>query len=248
VTRFAQNRPQLLAQLRTADWPVTELSRASEAHALLARVTSGVFRPSGKTHVAHAVGTASILAWLDAAPDLVVAGLLHSVYRLGDFGDGAEGPTRDRRARLCDVVGERAEDHVARYHHLPWSARRARDHLGRTAALDDETRRVLLLRIANHLEDHLDLGILYCADGEGRLRATRSEGRVLVELAREIGEPRLAAALDASFEECRAARMPLELRCAYGWTRDRTLRHRPDAPRARTSRDVSQRSSCADEP
>ena len=72
-------------------------------------------------------------------------------------------------------------------------------------------RDVLLVRLANELEDHLDLGILYTGDAERRRQYMRTHLSLCVEMAAWLGAPELAEALTATFEEVAAAEMPAGL-------------------------------------
>ncbi len=47
-------------------------------------------------------------------------------------------------------------------------------------------RQVLFIRLANELEEHLDLGIAYCSDAEQRKKAIDSHLGKLVEVAKEL--------------------------------------------------------------
>jgi hypothetical protein len=62
-------------------------------------------------------------------------------------------------------------------------------------------RDVLLIRLANELEDHLDLGILYSGDAPRRLRFMREDLPAAVEMARRLGHPGLAESLTAAFDQ-----------------------------------------------
>jgi len=72
--------------------------------------------------------------------------------------------------------------------------------------LDSGDRDVVLMRLANELDDHLDLGILFYADAERRLQLLEPLA-VSVDLARDLGYRRLADALAEAFAACRAAKM-----------------------------------------
>ena len=84
----AQTNLQLYPQLIEAGWSEHDLARARAAHDLSCELFAGCYRPSNKAFIAHLVGTASALAAWGEPPDTVLAGLLHSSYLYGDFGDG----------------------------------------------------------------------------------------------------------------------------------------------------------------
>jgi hypothetical protein len=64
----------------------------------------------------------------------------------------------------------------------------------------------------------VDLGVLYFGDDEEIVSWTRRIGRDLIEIASQLGEPRLAEMLEAAFVEASAgaAHIPPELRASDG--------------------------------
>ena len=79
---------QLYGQMLRAGRPEQELRLVRDAYELAVRLFAGHFRGNGKPFLAHLVGVASILAEHGHPIELVTAGLLHSVYSFGEFGDG----------------------------------------------------------------------------------------------------------------------------------------------------------------
>ena len=208
---YAQTNIQLFNQLQRLGYPPSDLETAVSAYGLAMTLMTGRFRPSGKTFLAHLVGTASILASLRAAFPVVAAGLLHAAYSAGDFGDGVAGVSDARRARVRSVAGERAEEYVFRYQALSGSDSSIRSVSSGLEDLAPMDRDVVLMRIANELEEFLDLGILY---GGERKRLATSEAhrcRLLIEMARRLGFPALSAELEQAVADCAAAVLPAEL-------------------------------------
>src|ERR1700676_5647271 len=97
MQHYAQTNIQLFNQLHRKGYSESDLARVSAAYAFAARVFTGCFRPSGKVFLAHLVGTGSILAELHRPIATIAAGLLHSVYTHGEFGDGARGLSEGKR-------------------------------------------------------------------------------------------------------------------------------------------------------
>jgi len=210
VTRYAQTNLELYVQLQAEGYDETAHSAVAGAYTLGTELFAGLHRASGKPFVAHAVGTASALVEARARLPVVVAGLLHAAYTHGEFGDGWRGMTVTKRARVRTVIGEESEAFVARYSRFEW-----RETLpGLRAALpglDAADREVVLMRLANELDDHLDLGILYHADAERRLKRLGPLA-MCVDLAHELGQHRLADALAEAFAACRTAQVPSAMR------------------------------------
>jgi hypothetical protein len=77
------------------------------------------------------------------------------------------------------------------------------------------------MRLANELEDYLDLGVLYCSNAEIRQQSAERRGPIIVDMANKLGFPTLAAELARVFRETMSGKIPLELHsksnqnCAY---------------------------------
>ena len=105
MQHYAQTITQLLSQLQRDGYSLTELGLVGNAYKLAVSLFTGLYRPSGKTFIAHLVGTASILSSLHAAPKVVAAGLVHAAYSHGDFGGWSKGISSARRREVRNVLG-----------------------------------------------------------------------------------------------------------------------------------------------
>jgi (p)ppGpp synthase/HD superfamily hydrolase len=208
---YAQTNVQLFNQLPLDVYTSKDLERVRAAYDLAACLFTGRFQASGKPFLAHLVGVASIVSALDAPPPLVAAGLIHSVYRNGEFGSGRRGMSDDKRRVVRDAVGEQVERYAARFATLPWRpASLAELHI-RLDALDGLDRDVVLLRLADHLEHLLDLNVLYHGNA-ARRDSVKPHHDVLVDMAAHLGYPRLADELQVASTRVAAAEVPPELR------------------------------------
>jgi (p)ppGpp synthase/HD superfamily hydrolase len=215
---YAQTNLQLYSQLRAAGASNEDLQRVRAGYDLAMRLFTASFRGSGKPLLAHLVGTASILAAAGQSVDIVTAGLLHAAYALGDFGDGRLGMTDAKRARVRQAVGASVEDLVARYTAFDWNRNTIPRIRERVETLSPIERQVLVIRLANELEDHLDYGVLYCGNGEKRREYIRSPLNQSVDMARALGHTQLAAELDRAFRETVSTELPLALRNPHDYT------------------------------
>lgn len=206
---FAQTNIQLFNQLQQAGYKHADLVCVRDAYAFAMRLFTGCFRPSGKTFISHLVGTASILADSHASGPTVAAGLLHSAYSHGEFGTGARGISEAKRKQLQLVVGIEAEHLVAQYTSSPWDAQTISALLKSLPGPGSVAREVLLIRLANELEDHLDCAALYSGIAEYRRNAIRSYLFRCIDIAEKLGLPALAAALSRAFEETLSMELPL---------------------------------------
>ena len=195
----AQTNIRLYGDLIARGYSDADMRRLRATYDLSMRLFTGRFRGSGKPFLAHAVGTAGILALLQVPGPVVAAGLLHAAYTHGDFGDGRTGLSDAKRAHVRRAVGDEVEALVAAYTTLAWGESAVRALSGRVGALSAGDRAVLLMRLANELEDHIDLGVTFCADAEHRRQLIRSWLHVCVNLAKELGHPELGGALAEAF-------------------------------------------------
>lgn len=183
----AQTNLRLYEELRQAGRPPDELLAARRAYDLAAGLFAGQYRASGKPFVAHLVGVASIVARLGARGPVVVAALLHAAYDQGRFSGWRRAVTDTKRAAVRAVAGDEAETLVSRYH-----------------VHDDADGDVVLLELANQLEDLVDLAGAYSAKPYDQ--AERASDR-----AKELGFPELAEALARAVADNRRANLPAGL-------------------------------------
>jgi (p)ppGpp synthase/HD superfamily hydrolase len=212
---YAQTPLQLLNQLRERGYASSDLVVIDRAHTYARELFSGSYRGSGKPFLCHAIGTASVLGSLDTPATLVAAGLLHATYDLGDFGAGWLGRSDPKRKQVRQRMGHEIEELITRYTLHPWeadTASRLAKQLATGGAIDRE---VVLIRLANEVEDHLDLGILYCRNATERLVRMRHVREPMIDLARRLDQPRLSRALQTAFAQCLSAHVPPDLQTAH---------------------------------
>jgi len=210
---YAQTNVQLFNQLRSEGYSKNERQRVLTAYELAMRLFTGLFLPSGKPFIDHLVGTASILASLHVSIEIVTAGLIHAAYLHGDFGGARKGISKAKQKQVRDAVGEEVEEYVARYDGLHWNPEtmlRLHDALDELGLVD---RNVLLMRLANELEHHLDIGVLYFPDEKqqrGDQRYIDRYGPMWIEMAEKLGFLSLASGMAATFKNITSAELPIE--------------------------------------
>lgn len=220
MTDVAQTNLQLYNQLAGLGWDDAGLVLVRDAYALATDLFSGRLRPSGKLFVCHLVGTASVVAAMDARPTMVAAGLLHAAYESGEFGDGSRGITPDKQRVLSDAVGAEVEGLVAAYARLDWNAAAVVALTDRASALGTEEREIVVLRLANEVDDRSDAGLRYWASDP----AWRGALETVATLAERVGLPLMAEDLRRVDAFDAAAPVP------------HVLVHRPASPDARLPR------------
>ena len=199
--RFPQTNLQLYGHLVELGYAEADIASVGRAYELGLKLFPGTYRGSGKPFLAHLVGTAGILVTLRARAALIATGLLHAAYTHGEFGDGWRSISDAKRAHVRAAVGVEIEDLVARYTALRWGRETIPAIGARLDRMTTQECEVLLVRLANELEDHLDLGILYMADAERRLRFMHDALPAAAVMAERLGYPSLAKDLTAAFQE-----------------------------------------------
>ena len=161
MSSYAQTNIQLYGQLFQLNWPDADLRQVNAAYGLATTVFAGHYRPNHKSFLAHLVGTASILAAHGADSLTVAAGLLHSAYSHGEFGDGSRGMTPSKRQTVRRVTGEQSESLIAHYTAQRWKLSEIAALAAGADHLPAVERTVALIKLADVLEDHLDGGMNY---------------------------------------------------------------------------------------
>ena len=212
ISMHAQTNIQFFEQLHRESYSSADLSLMRDAYELAVRLFTGLYRPSGKTFIAHAVGTASIFSSLRMSVNLIAAALVHAAYEHGDFGEGTKGITASKREQVRRAVGKEAEEYVAKYTALRWNSKTIPTVYNSVHSLEPIDRDVLLIRLANELDDLWDLGIFYCLKAELKRQHHIQFGPMLVEMAEKLGFPALAAELTRVLQETASAKIFSELR------------------------------------
>lgn len=213
MERYAQTNVQLFNQLRSEGYSKEERAFISNTYQFGMRIFTGLYLPSGKPFLDHLVGTASILAWLRAPIAIVAAGLVHATYLHGDFGCRT-GISDEKRKQVIDVVGTESENYISRYDRVLLTAEDVALLESTLQQLSKVDRYIVLMRLANELEHHLDFGGLYLVQGEKQQGAHRRylEQRLpaLLKLANALGYGSLAAEFEKVQREIAALKLPLE--------------------------------------
>jgi hypothetical protein len=195
---FALTYPQLMNQAIAAGVDAEALARLRNTHALAEQLADGIYRPQGEPLLCHLVRTASIVLQEHQPLPVVQAMLLHAAYSLRRRA-GSAGERGSQRAQLRRAAGPEVEALVFAYDQLPWnSATRLERHVERFGGYDQTTRWVVLMRLANELEDHLDRSAAYASTDFARRRLQGRDG--CLALARAAGSPTLVSELAEAFD------------------------------------------------
>ena len=220
TAQIAQTHLQLFQQMRAGGYSTAELAMVAQAYRLATKLFANRFRCCGRPFVAHLVGTSGALVWLQCPIHMVVAGLLHAAYQEGDFPNSLEGMTPAKRQELQAAIGAQAEALVAAYTLGSRSVAGLMASYARFKEMSEVERDVLLMQLANELDDYRELAGNHAANADERLDVIRQSGRQQVEMAEWLGRPQLAQALRETYAESMAAAVPAPLvsQFANGYT------------------------------
>ena len=218
MNTYAQTIIQLFNQLLREGYSTRELCITRDTYGLAMRVFSGRFQASGKVFIAHGIGVASILASLHQPAEAVAAGLIHNVYRSGDFGDGKMDVTKVRRRFINNAVGKEVEEYAYRFHNftsVPQTValKGVEDTFD---ALSPIERNVVLILLADILEHHLDNGVLYRCNVEQRKQFARDFGNLIIRIAKRFGSSSLSSDFEEVLRETSAADIPSQFQNRNG--------------------------------
>jgi hypothetical protein len=215
---IAQTNLQLYNQLRSQNYNDEELVVIHRAYEFLIRIYPGYYQADGKPFVAHTVGVASILGYLNFPTDFIAVGLLHNIYGNGDFGDGRRRVATKRRRRIVrEAVGETIEAAIERFPkcRIKWTT--LPNLISSLDELDEDRKKLLVIDLADYLEKYVDLGISYWGNS-GSLRDHVAEyGHTLVAMASRLCYPQLATMLNEAFAQANGTEIPDFLRASSGW-------------------------------
>jgi (p)ppGpp synthase/HD superfamily hydrolase len=219
VGQIAQTHLQLFRQMRSKGYSPAELAKVAEGYRTATKLFANRFRPCGRAFVSHLVGTSAILVWLKAPISMVVAALLHAAYQEGDFPNSLEGLTPRKRKELRAAIGPEAEELVAAYTVGSRSLTGIRASYARFHQMSPAERDILLIQLANELDDYRDLASNHAANADERIAVIQQCGPQQAEMAEWLGHPQLAQALRETYAESIAASVPMQLlsKFAYGY-------------------------------
>jgi dTDP-4-dehydrorhamnose reductase len=218
VRDYAVTYPQFARQAIATGFDDHALRELRGAFEVAQRHYDGLYRASGQPFLCHMVRTASVLLAEGQPLPLVEAALIHSAYDAHRYEHSTRPwPAPRVRRRLRRDVGSDVEEIVWAFHELEW------DRIGTPelellalARASLQHRAVLALCVANDLENHMDLGLLY-RSGRRFKQRIESDGPTIVRMARELGMTVVADELATVFQETLTEPLPVTVR----WDRSR---------------------------
>jgi (p)ppGpp synthase/HD superfamily hydrolase len=208
MNSYAQTNVQLYNQLVESGYSEEQLILVRKGYELAVDAFTGRFEQSGKVFIAHGVGVASILASIGSEAEVITAGIVHNIYRSGEFGVWRTGVSDEKRRIVSDRLGTRVEYML--YHFARWTRKfgRENDELSYLESALEDDRNVVRIAIADQMEKLLDNEILYFHDYTERLDMLSAKVPRLVAAANRLGHPGLASEIDRRFREVSVTRVP----------------------------------------
>ena len=207
IDRIAQTNLQLYRQLMDQHWSEEALGLVADAYELALGLFAVQVRPNRKSFVSHLVGTASAAATQSDRVEVTTASLLHAAYTLGDWGDGKHNRTLARRVVVERAVGAAAEALVAKYTNMAWDHQTAAGYLARSAQMNEEERTLVLMRLANEVEEWNDLGLNFSVKG-AYARFQLENVQAVEALARALGHDPIADFIERAFKDHASTSVP----------------------------------------
>ncbi len=200
IENLSHTNVQLFHQLVDAGYSQADLSFLCDVYKYSAQLFYG-FQSSGKPFITHLIRTASILVMLKTEISVIAAGLIHSAYEFSDFGDGNRGISAWKRQQLKQKAGEVVEIYVMKYYALIWNDVTISAIYHKIKELEFIEQNVLLIRLANELEQFLDLEPLYQNNYQQKIQQIQHRKQMLIEMANILGYPLLVQQLAQAFED-----------------------------------------------
>lgn len=186
-----------------------DIARLRTGYDLAERMADGLYRSQGCAFINHLVRTASIVMAHGGSIDQALVAMLHSAYMLDCFVDSRRRGFKPKdRAYLSETVGAEVEEIIWAYHQLGWGDRKSiAAHIENLPSYSAAMRSVLLARLANELEDYLDLAVQYRPNYAYRSRIA-SFGELCIELADRLDVKDLGQALKKAYDATLSQQIP----------------------------------------
>ena len=193
---LAMSYPQLINQAMEAGYSSHELQQLAAAHQFALRMSEGFYRAQGVPLLCHLIRTASIVMCERKSPRVVIATLLHATYITSFFkGSIRQRPRTVHRKRVRHEFGAEVDELIWRYTKLPWYERDViEQHIAQLGNYDEQMKDILVMRLANEVEDYLDKAMAYTNPERARLRLV-AYSKQCVELARCLEVKEIAGLL-----------------------------------------------------
>ena len=213
---YAITYQQLIRQAVAQGLSDDELIRIRNGYDVAVRITDGLYRKQMVPFICHLVRTSSIVMHETRELAPILASMLHAVYFLNIFSRSTRrGPRQSDRVFLKDTVGGEVERLIADYSQFRFGEEEATYWAAPDRVLDDRTKQLLMMRLADELEDHLDAAESFVPAGKFRAGDT-TYGVPFVELAGRLGLHAIAEDFHEALKLNHEMRLPEEILSPHG--------------------------------
>jgi len=191
----------------------SELKLLKKAFDFALRFANGIYRAQGIPLIEHLTRTASILIACQQSIHVVITGLLHAVFVIHKFDHSKRSSDISLRKKdLEESFGKELSRMVYQYEELDWyKANVLQGYVLNFEQLTDEKKSLLIIRLANELDDHLDMAMSFSSDSRIK-RRSQSYGGDCVKLAEKLGLIQLAKQLEEILLQQQSQQLPEYLR------------------------------------
>ncbi len=206
---YAITFPQLIGQAMELKLGDQDIARLRTGYDLAERMADGLYRSQGCAFINHLVRTSSIVIAHGGSMNQALAAMLHSAYMLDCFVHSRRRGFKPKdRTYLSETVGAEVEEIIWEYHQIGWGDRESiAAHIENLPSYSAAMKSVLFARLANELEDYLDLAVQY-RPGYAYRNRIASFGGLCIELASRIGAPDLGQALKEAYDAALSQQIP----------------------------------------
>lgn len=195
---FAQNYPQLIAQGVRQKLSKEDLRLLRKGFDIALEISDGLYRAQGIPLLNHLIRTASIVLSQTSSINTVLLALLHASFVVSKFDDSCRSANHKLiQTEIEHEFGHQLANSLLAYEAMDWyQVIDVQYYIANTESLEPLTKELLLVRLANELEDHMDYAMLF-TPSERLARRSRAYGDACVVLARQLGYQTIAEQLDA---------------------------------------------------
>lgn len=217
--RPAQTNLQLYMQLLESGYSKEEVALVNKAYLFTINKVHLMYRGSGKPFICHLVGTASLMTACKEPTEVILSALMHALYQFRVPFDGVES-IDERREIIKEKFGSECDRLIHEYTQFEMTSIKDINPEDNNA-----DKKVLLMRIADELEDIVDFGLcLHGLPGEtaekgGSYRSRRArkekEGDILKNLSKKLDAPLLYEGLTYWLDFDKYKNYPEELKTGF---------------------------------
>jgi hypothetical protein len=197
--RPAQTNLQLYLQMIDEGYSKQEVGLVNEAYLFTMNKVHLLYRGSGKPFICHLVGTASLMVLCKQPLDVILSALMHALYQNRVSFEKTK-DIKKRREIISQKFGKECDRLI--YEYTEFEMTGIKDIDPEHIKVDKQ---VLLMRIADELEDIVDFGLcLHGLEGEtvekggeylSRKSRKEKEGKILMALSQKLNANKITDGL-----------------------------------------------------